>query len=90
VISPRVQEQDQEREQDLSSIQGKGKNNNSYPQKMANATITLAIVSLMLVLGSTMNAGLIIYMIGHVSSRKTLLSLNKNLKGIETLNFLTT
>jgi len=89
VISPRVQEQDQEREQDLSSIQGKGKNNNSYPQKMANATITLAVVSLMLVLGSTMNAGLIIYMIGHVSSRKTLLSLNKNLKVIETLNFLT-
>ncbi|XP_016951382.1 putative mediator of RNA polymerase II transcription subunit 26 [Drosophila biarmipes] len=66
VISPRVQEQEHEREQDLSSIQGKAKNNNSYPQKMANATITLAVVSLMLVLGSTMNAGLIIYMIGHL------------------------
>ncbi|XP_034485695.1 myb-like protein Q [Drosophila innubila] len=60
VISPRVQEQD------LSSLQGKsGNGHNSYPQKVANATITLAIVSLMLVLGSTMNAGLIIYMIAH-------------------------
>ncbi|KAM8706643.1 hypothetical protein ACLKA7_010843 [Drosophila subpalustris] len=60
VISPRVQEQD------LSSLQGKSGNaNSSYPQKVANATITLAIVSLMLVLGSTMNAGLIIYMIAH-------------------------
>ncbi|XP_033164309.1 putative uncharacterized protein DDB_G0271606 [Drosophila mauritiana] len=68
VISPRVQEQgqEQEREQDMSSIQGKGKKNSSYPQKMANATITLAVVSLMLVLGSTMNAGLIIYMIAHL------------------------
>ncbi|XP_017076370.1 probable basic-leucine zipper transcription factor R [Drosophila eugracilis] len=65
VISPRVQEQDPDREQDMSSIQGKGKNNNSYPQKMANATITLAVVSLMLVLGSTMNAALIVYMIAH-------------------------
>jgi len=72
VISPRVQEQgqEQEREQDMSSIQGKGKKNSSYPQKMANATITLAVVSLMLVLGSTMNAGLIIYMIAHVSTLK--------------------
>ncbi|XP_064549369.1 transcription factor SPT20 homolog [Drosophila montana] len=62
VISPRVQGQ----EQDLSSLQGKSNaNNNSYPQKLANATITLAVVSLMLVLGSTMNAGLIIYMIAH-------------------------
>ncbi|XP_017131447.1 GATA zinc finger domain-containing protein 10 [Drosophila elegans] len=68
VISPRVQELEQEhdREQDMSSIQGKGKDKDSYPQKMANATITLAIVSLMLVLGSTTNAGLIIYMISRL------------------------
>ncbi|SPP80111.1 putative uncharacterized protein DDB_G0271606 [Drosophila guanche] len=65
VISPRVQEQERDQEQDMSSIQGKPQNNNSYPQKLANATITLAVVSLMLVLGSTMNAGLIIYMIAH-------------------------
>ncbi|KRG00035.1 uncharacterized protein Dwil_GK27770 [Drosophila willistoni] len=69
VISPRVQQQQQQQQQqelDLSSIQGKSQlNNNSYPQKLANATITLAVVSLMLVLGSTMNAGLIIYMIAH-------------------------
>ncbi|KPU72901.1 uncharacterized protein Dana_GF26827 [Drosophila ananassae] len=64
VISPRVHEQ-QEREQDMSSVQGKSQNNNSYPQKLANATITLAVVSLMMVLGSTMNAGLAIYMIAH-------------------------
>ncbi|XP_060646474.1 putative uncharacterized protein DDB_G0271606 [Drosophila nasuta] len=61
VISPRVQQQP---EQDLSMLQGKN-NSSSYPQKVANATITLAIVSLMLVVGSTMNAGLIIYMIAH-------------------------
>ncbi|KAH8406941.1 hypothetical protein KR222_000890 [Zaprionus bogoriensis] len=70
VISPRVQQQQQQQQQelDLSSLHGKSQrnnNNNSYPQKLANATITLAIVSLMLVLGSTMNAGLIIYMIAH-------------------------
>ncbi|XP_017020952.1 probable basic-leucine zipper transcription factor R [Drosophila kikkawai] len=66
VISPRVQEQERELEQDMSSIQGKpSKNNNTYTQKLANATITLAVVSLMLVLGSTMNAGLTIYMIAH-------------------------
>lgn len=57
-------------EEDCSDIHGKsGLNNNSYPEKVANATITLAVVSLMLVLGSTMNSGLIIYMIAHVSLR---------------------
>ncbi|XP_030369738.1 uncharacterized protein LOC115620578 [Scaptodrosophila lebanonensis] len=77
VISPRVAgaklQPHQELEQDCS-FQGKSysnksynhnNNNNSYPQKLANATVTLAVVSLMLVLGSTMNAGLIIYMIAH-------------------------
>uniref|UniRef100_A0A1I8PL11 Uncharacterized protein n=1 Tax=Stomoxys calcitrans TaxID=35570 RepID=A0A1I8PL11_STOCA len=53
-------------EEDCSSIQGKGNNNNSYPQKIVSATITLAIVSLMLVLGSSMNSALIVYMIAHL------------------------
>lgn len=76
VISPRVQPQQQQQQQelDLSSLQGKSprNHNSSYPQKLANATITLAIVSLMLVVGSTMNAGLIIYMIAYVSRERVL------------------
>lgn len=39
---------------------------NSYPCKVANAAVTLAIIALMLVLGSSMNLGLSIYMIAHV------------------------
>ncbi|XP_075148856.1 sanpodo [Haematobia irritans] len=56
-----------EEEEDCSSIHGKtGHNNSSYPQKVVSATITLAIVSLMLVLGSSMNSALIVYMIAHL------------------------
>ncbi|EDV91420.1 transcription factor SPT20 homolog [Drosophila grimshawi] len=64
VISPRVQGQEQDLSNQLPGCKSTV-NSNVYPQKLANATITLAIVSLMLVLGSTMNAGLIIYMIAH-------------------------
>ncbi|XP_037950133.1 uncharacterized protein LOC119681117 [Teleopsis dalmanni] len=65
VITPRVAESKVYAQvDDCSSIHAKSLNN-SYPQKVANATITLAIVSLMLVVGSTMNSGLIIYMIAH-------------------------
>lgn len=62
-IHPQLEEEDE----DCISVQQKSCNNNSYPQKIANATITLAIVSLMLVLGSSMNSALIVYMIAHVS-----------------------
>ncbi|XP_039962657.1 uncharacterized protein LOC120776158 [Bactrocera tryoni] len=54
-------------EEDCSSIHGKSTNNTTtpYPQKVANATITLAIVSLMMVISNSMNSALIIYMIAH-------------------------
>ncbi|XP_061394309.1 uncharacterized protein LOC133329864 [Musca vetustissima] len=68
VIQPRVAgtTYPQIEEEDCSSIQGKAGNNQSYPQKIVSATITLAIVSLMLVLGSSMNSALIVYMIAHL------------------------
>ncbi|XP_073817114.1 sanpodo [Musca autumnalis] len=68
VIQPRVAgtTYPQIEEEDCSSIQGKAANNQSYPQKIVSATITLAIVSLMLVLGSSMNSALIVYMIAHL------------------------
>uniref|UniRef100_A0A1I8ML87 Uncharacterized protein n=1 Tax=Musca domestica TaxID=7370 RepID=A0A1I8ML87_MUSDO len=68
VIQPRVAgtAYPQIEEEDCSSIQGKAGNNQSYPQKIVSATITLAIVSLMLVLGSSMNSALIVYMIAHL------------------------
>ncbi|XP_065371277.1 uncharacterized protein spdo [Calliphora vicina] len=71
VIQPRLagarmHPQLEEEDEDCSSIQQKSHNNNSYPQKIASATITLAIVSLMLVLGSSMNSALIVYMIAHM------------------------
>ncbi|XP_004534310.1 uncharacterized protein LOC101452796 [Ceratitis capitata] len=53
-------------EEDCSSIHGKSNNTTTpYPQKVANAAITLAIVSLMMVISNTMNSALIIYMIAH-------------------------
>lgn len=70
VAGSRIHPHLEEEEEDCSSIQQKSRNNNSYPQKIANATITLAIVSLMLVLGSSMNSALIVYMIAHVSIRR--------------------
>ncbi|XP_028894382.2 uncharacterized protein LOC105209433 [Zeugodacus cucurbitae] len=53
-------------EEDCSSIHGKSSNTTTpYPQKVANATVTLAIVSLMMVISNSMNSALIIYMIAH-------------------------
>ncbi|KAI9584649.1 uncharacterized protein LOC119634318 [Glossina fuscipes] len=70
VIQPRLatcrQTESQVEEDASSSIQAKSFDNNLYPQKIANATVTLAIVSLMLVLGSSMNLGLIVYMIARL------------------------
>ncbi|KAM7360048.1 sanpodo [Cochliomyia hominivorax] len=65
-IHPQLDEEDEVCGSSSSSVQQKSRNNNSYPQKIANATITLAIVSLMLVLGSSMNSALIVYMIAHM------------------------
>ena len=71
-IHPQLQEEDEEEEeeQDCNSRQKKSRITATYPEKIANATITLAIVSLMLVLGSSMNSALIVYMIAHVSIGK--------------------
>uniref|UniRef100_A0A1B0FAK6 Sanpodo n=1 Tax=Glossina morsitans morsitans TaxID=37546 RepID=A0A1B0FAK6_GLOMM len=70
VIQPRLatcrQTQSQVEEEVSGSIQAKSFDNSLYPQKIANATVTLAIVSLMLVLGSSMNLGLIVYMIARL------------------------
>uniref|UniRef100_A0A1A9WN32 Sanpodo n=1 Tax=Glossina brevipalpis TaxID=37001 RepID=A0A1A9WN32_9MUSC len=70
VIQPRLatsrQIHSEIEEEDCNSIQAKSLDNNLYPQKIANATVTLAIVSLMLVLGSSMNLGLIVYMIARM------------------------
>ncbi|XP_067632888.1 uncharacterized protein spdo [Eurosta solidaginis] len=53
-------------EEDCSSIHGKSTiSSTPYPQKVANAAVTLAVVSLMLVISSSMNSALIIYMIAH-------------------------
>ncbi|XP_036322724.1 uncharacterized protein LOC118736795 [Rhagoletis pomonella] len=73
VITPRITPHQQskaypevEEEEDCSSIHGKSTNSTTpYPQKVANAAITLAVVSLMLVISSSMNTALIIYMIAH-------------------------
>ncbi|XP_053947388.1 uncharacterized protein LOC128856055 [Anastrepha ludens] len=71
VITPRITPHQSKaypeiEEEDCSSIHGKSTNSTTpYPQKVANAAITLAIVSLMLVISSSMNSALIIYMIAH-------------------------
>lgn len=72
VITPRITQHQSKvypevEEEDCSSIHVKSTNTTTpYPQKVANATITLAIVSLMMVISNSMNSALIIYMIAHV------------------------
>ncbi|XP_014099670.3 uncharacterized protein spdo [Bactrocera oleae] len=71
VITPRITAHQSKiypevEEEDCSSIHGKSTNTTMpYQQKVANASITLAIVSLMMVISNSMNSALIIYMIAH-------------------------
>lgn len=63
VISPRLANTSMDPESNMSSVN----KNSSYPQKIANAAITLGVVSFILTVGSFLNSGLCLYMIAHVS-----------------------
>ncbi|XP_055378976.1 probable basic-leucine zipper transcription factor N [Condylostylus longicornis] len=65
IITPRVANYSNNTDNEDEDSCTKSSWNTSYPQKVANATATLGVISLMLTLGSIMNTGLCLYLIAN-------------------------